>query len=301
VTCCTPAPHAHSQFQSQADPLSLYDREVDRTARQLAAICASMGEHPYVRFSARSKLTQDIASRVENELEVLREALPAEDQTWNPNRAVLLIVDRSLDPVAPLMHEFTYQAALFDLLQLKGDLVVTPGILQETDPRTKKKVDIPVLLDEYDPLWRRFRHEHMGIVGKEVSEQFQQFLKENAAIVKLSSGKGRDEEQSEQSRVEQLKAMSKVWQWHFLYCCDNAVFAMLFAWDSQFFSSFHSLDFPYGFVAGRRRAARVRDGAQGLHQARQHELAAAQQVCRVAPRRQADGGGRARAGRSSAL
>jgi hypothetical protein len=35
----------------------------------------------------------------------------------------LLIVDRSLDPVAPLMHEYTYQAAVYDMLEFDGDLI----------------------------------------------------------------------------------------------------------------------------------------------------------------------------------
>jgi hypothetical protein len=194
---------------AQHEALALYQREVDRTARQLAAMCASMGELPLVRFAARSKLTADIAMRLDSELELMRASVAASDDAaqWNPNRGVLLIADRSLDPVAPLMHEFTYQvyfvtcflgcqviavhvfcfvcaqAAVYDLLQTKGDLVVSPGILQETNPKTKKKEDVPVVLDEYDALWRRFRHSHIGLVGESVSIEFQNFLKEVCFLV----------------------------------------------------------------------------------------------------------------------
>lgn len=36
-------------------------------------------------------------------------------------KATLFIVDRSIDPVAPWPHEFTYQAMVTDLLALERD------------------------------------------------------------------------------------------------------------------------------------------------------------------------------------
>ena len=37
------------------------------------------------------------------------------------NRPSLLIIDRSYDLIAPLVHEFTYQAMVYDLLEVKND------------------------------------------------------------------------------------------------------------------------------------------------------------------------------------
>ena len=39
-------------------------------------------------------------------------------------RAVLIIVDRSMDMVTPLVHEFTYQAMMNDLLVVEGGKVM---------------------------------------------------------------------------------------------------------------------------------------------------------------------------------
>jgi hypothetical protein len=52
-------------FSQLPNQVALYQAEVDRSAQQLVAMCVALGEHPYVRYSARSKLTQDIAQRVE--------------------------------------------------------------------------------------------------------------------------------------------------------------------------------------------------------------------------------------------
>lgn len=202
---------------AQNERLGAYQLEVERTARQLAAMCASMSELPYVRFSARSKLTQDIAARLEDELEKMRVAMAAaaDDAAsaphWNPNRGVLLVVDRSIDPVAPLMHEFTYQAAMHDLHQFKGDLITTPGMVIEKNPRTNKMEEVPVLIDEYDKLWQRFRHAPVPMVGPQLTSEWQAFLKENDAIVRMQKGKeAGDDDDDEAKSSEKLKAMAKV-------------------------------------------------------------------------------------------
>jgi syntaxin-binding protein 1 len=38
-------------------------------------------------------------------------------------RSVLFVVDRSMDPVAPFLHEFTYQAMVNDLLPVEDGTI----------------------------------------------------------------------------------------------------------------------------------------------------------------------------------
>ena len=42
---------------------------------------------------------------------------PFRDQTQ------LIIIDRGYDPVAPIIHELTYQAMVNDLLEMDGDVI----------------------------------------------------------------------------------------------------------------------------------------------------------------------------------
>jgi hypothetical protein len=53
-------------------------------------------------------------------------------------------------------------------------------------------------------------HEHIAVVGETVSNEFQRFLKQNAAITKLAGANKDGEAETEESQLEQLKAMSKI-------------------------------------------------------------------------------------------
>jgi hypothetical protein len=53
------------------------------------------------------------------------DAALARVEAWEPNkeRGTLLILDRTIDPVAPLMHEFTYQALVNEIYTMQGEIL----------------------------------------------------------------------------------------------------------------------------------------------------------------------------------
>ncbi len=71
-------------------------------------------------------------------------------------------MDRSIDALSPLLHEFTYQAMTMDLLPIDGELLPKP-VAKKTGKgklAEKKQQDEPDdfhILSEDDALWVQFR------------------------------------------------------------------------------------------------------------------------------------------------
>jgi hypothetical protein len=64
----------------------------------------------------------------------------------------LLVVDRSIDTVAPVIHEWTYEAMCYDLLPITDNQF--SYTTKSTAGKDQKKV---VMLGDHDPLWSELR------------------------------------------------------------------------------------------------------------------------------------------------
>jgi len=153
---------------------------------KLVSLCSTLNIKPKIRYDAKSLLSQRFS-------ELLQKALVQKKQTedsWVPDtRAQILIVDRGIDVITPLMHEFTYQAALYDVCGNKGDTIFidNENLTSEqkinpdrnaawTSMVEKRSV---VISDLDDPLWSKYRHEHIGVVGTKLSAELKRFKKDN--------------------------------------------------------------------------------------------------------------------------
>jgi len=82
-----------------------------------------------------------------------------------------------MDLVAPLVHEFTYQAMIHDLLPIKEEDNVTYRVTineGESNAETKE-----VAITEKDKLWLANRHRHMKDTIEKLMGEFQKFLDAN--------------------------------------------------------------------------------------------------------------------------
>lgn len=152
--------------------------------RQITGICVSLGEYPKVRyykprapFHEASVLCGHLARFVQEELD--------EYAKWNPNfpppssrpQGVLVITDRSMDLMAPLVHEFTYQAMAHDLLPIKdGDKVTFHMTINEGTPGQEEK---DMELHDKDKVWVDNRHRHMKDTIDKLMDDFNKFINQN--------------------------------------------------------------------------------------------------------------------------
>ena len=104
---------------------------------------------------------------------------------WNSNfpppsnrpQATLLITDRAMDIVAPLVHEFTYQAMAHDLLPIKdGDKVTYHTTINQGTPEAEEK---DMELSDKDKIWVDNRHRHMKDTIDKLMGDFRKFLEQN--------------------------------------------------------------------------------------------------------------------------
>jgi syntaxin-binding protein 1 len=171
-------------------------REYLNMAKQIASLCISHNEFPYIRYAltqVSDRLTSRLAALVYEELDKYARTaddFPSTDPAVSgPNRAVLLIVDRTVDNVAPLLHEFTYQAMINDLLTVyEGGTKYRYSYQSATEGLKEKEV----LLDEtIDQLWASLRHSHIAECNETLVNNFNKFLNENRAAMGLSGRQAR--------------------------------------------------------------------------------------------------------------
>ncbi|KAK0524876.1 syntaxin binding protein 1 [Tilletia horrida] len=84
-------------------------------------------------------------------------------------RGVLFITDRSMDPVAPFLHEFSYQAMCNDLLPIEDNGTRYKYSFHDADGRLEEK---EATLSEEDSIWIGVRHLHIAEAIERLTRDF---------------------------------------------------------------------------------------------------------------------------------
>lgn len=163
-----------------------YNSCINTMATRIATVFASMREFPRVHYRVArtidaSTLTtlQDLvptklAASVWNCMARYKSTIPEFPQT---ETCELLIVDRSIDQIAPIMHEWTYDAMCHDLLGMDGNKYVQE-VPNKTGSGTEKK---EVLLEDHDPIWLELRDVHVADANLRLHEKMSNFISKNKA------------------------------------------------------------------------------------------------------------------------
>ncbi|XP_043080842.1 syntaxin-binding protein 3 isoform X4 [Puntigrus tetrazona] len=167
------------------------DHTLEMIADQIVTLCATLDEYPGVRYktSQNPNCGKTLAELVDNKLARHYE-LDENSKKKGKTQAQLLIVDRALDPVSPILHELTYQAMAYDLIPIKDNTY---------EYRLKDGSKKDALLNEEDQLWVKLRHMHIA----EVTEQIPKLVKE------ISSSRGEKKPAEDKISIGGLSQLMK--------------------------------------------------------------------------------------------
>lgn len=157
-------------------------------AEKLVTLCASLNEYPHIRYKASSPLSSSVA-RIFNEK---FNAFVGSNKAWwyhgdakhtERGRSTLLLLSRQDDCLTPLIHEFTYQAMVHDLLPLEDDKI-TVEVPSENGPEKKD-----ALLNENDAIWMELQGKHIADVIKILSDRIREIVHSNSGVAALGNKK----------------------------------------------------------------------------------------------------------------
>ncbi|GMN32561.1 hypothetical protein TIFTF001_003733 [Ficus carica] len=155
-------------------------------ATRIATVFASLREFPYVRYRAvksldattmttfRDFIPTKLAAGVWDCLMKYKKTVKNFPET---ETCELLILDRSVDQIAPVIHEWTYDAMCHDLLNMEGNKYVHEVPSKTGGPPEKKEV----LLEDHDPVWLELRHAHIADASERLHEKMTNFVSKNKA------------------------------------------------------------------------------------------------------------------------
>ncbi|XVF79887.1 hypothetical protein PTKIN_Ptkin15bG0026600 [Pterospermum kingtungense] len=171
-------------FAEDAERSRKFEVCLNTMATRIATVFASLKELPIVRYSTVK--TQDASTAP------TRDLIPSKlaEAVWNcllkyksiPNfpqteTCDLLILNRSVDQISPVIHEWTYDAMCHDLLDMDGNKYVIEVASKSGGPPEKKEV----LLEDHDPVWLELRHAHIADASERLYDKMNTFKSKNKA------------------------------------------------------------------------------------------------------------------------
>ncbi|KAL5211674.1 hypothetical protein ABZP36_022521 [Zizania latifolia] len=187
-----------------------FNDTISTMATRIATIFASLKEFPCVRYRAPKSSDPSTAAKFDMVPKWLATAvwdIVSKYKSTIPEfpqkeTCELLIVDRPIDQIAPVIHEWTYDAMCHDLLEMDGNkyiyevhvisyynkayVLFSGPILMfnfcwkvsKTGSEPEKK---EALLEDHDPLWLELRHAHIADASERLYDKMNNFVAKNKA------------------------------------------------------------------------------------------------------------------------
>jgi syntaxin-binding protein 1 len=190
----------------------------ERMASKLVTVCATLNEYPHVRYRENDPLTKNLAFLFQRRM---NEFVGSNHEWWyngdglhpNTDRATLLLLDRKDDCLSPLIHEFTYEAMVNDLLPIDDDRITYDSVNAGTAKDGKNgeggdgTTKMDALLNDNDEVWVELRGKHIADVIQTLSAKIRDIVNSNSSVSALGRKDGGGKALSINQMAKALKAL----------------------------------------------------------------------------------------------
>ncbi|CAG2114366.1 unnamed protein product [Medioppia subpectinata] len=161
---------------------------LQRTTEAIISVLLSLKRNPTIRYQSNSELCKRLAENIrqtiarEGSLFDFRKSSLNYSNSSDPSvPPVLLILDRKLDPITPLLNQWTYGAQLHELLTINNNrinLADVPGV------KDMKEV---VLSQEHDDFYQRNVYLNYGEICANIKQLMDEFQTKTKSQKKVES------------------------------------------------------------------------------------------------------------------
>lgn len=176
----------------------LISKNMSRIVQSLLNVCVVTGEYPIIRYSIPSPSQAELApgtylaKKLAFEFQDVLDDYARRNNDFPPPstrpRAILVITDRTLDLLSPILHDFTYQAMAYDVVP---ELDIGEDIYHYKAETEKGEVEEKTakLLDILDPDWEELKHQHIVDASEYLSGKIKEMIAKNPLLVDRSNVK----------------------------------------------------------------------------------------------------------------
>ncbi|CAH8487346.1 unnamed protein product [Schistosoma turkestanicum] len=187
---------------------------IDQLAEQLASVCITLQEYPKICYQ-KTESNLELARLVQLKLDNYKTDNPTLGQGSHKDQSLLLIVDRSLDPISPLVHELTLQAMCYDLLSVEENTIEFGG---------NRKANVA----DGDSLWKEFRHQHVADVTRKLPQRVREFAESKKQFVEFEEASAPSKEDGSSSTTTGLRDLSDLIKRMPQYQTESASYAAVY-------------------------------------------------------------------------
>ena len=154
----------------------------ERVTEGVLALLLSLRKKPIIRYQQSSQMCRRLAEGVMQKMKKLNEDSKLFDFRQSDVSPILLIVDRTDDPVTPLLNQWTYQAMVHELLGIHNNRINLSSV-----PGIAKELREVVLSAEHDKVYQDNMYLNFGQIGSNIKELMDEFQKKAKSNQKLES------------------------------------------------------------------------------------------------------------------